>query len=1267
MSRFPTRVLTLLVGLGLTASASAQAPNPLDLARGLRDNGLADLALEYLDDLGRKNQDPAVVALIPLERARARLELSNDEADEAKRDALIVQAKAEFSQFLKDSPSHPRRAEAAISLARLLSIEAKGMLSKSAKLDNDAERKTAAAKARPVFLDAAKRFGEAAAEFAKKADDPNLTSTQKKDVIRDVFQAELDRAINLFQLSRTYDPPNGDKEKLERAKAIDDAKKLFNELAGRDPQNRICWVARTWTGECEVAKDSPVQGKEIFEQVKQAAIKNPAANDGARLARFFELRGEFIGAMSEKNAANIKKAQAALDQWLSEPAARIPRPAPEVFAARWYSALAKDTLARSQIKVDEKTKVITVPPAALDLLKLAKRDYERVMEPENEYSGRAAEKRTQVIRIMIGDGEKDPAKIDSFEMAVMAAQVQIYKAVKESEKDQDKAKAMQKAAALYERAGKFPVPKDSAREAAEAQVNLTFSYLYGDRPLQAAVLGDYLARNLRNSGLAARAGIYGVQGYLEAAEKLNAEDAEAKKADLARALSLAAYLDQQFPADPSADVARVVLGQLNLRDGKPLEAFEVLSRVGPTSPRAANARLIEAYAAFEILRPTPAASDDGSGNDEGKKTIPVEKKAEIYRRVIADLTALPPPPAGSPADDAKRGVQLATFLAELHMTNRPAGYAKAEQAAQAAADLAMTFTELTPDQKQTLKLKADHARLRAIYGQAFPLYTEGKYAELMQKIAPPLAEVAKDGPAVKAGQAEELAEAAQNLDKFRRDELLVLAIQTRIREGAVDKIGELFDMIKKLGGSMNKSVSALASLITAVRPQVEALRKDGKNEEADKLVQGLVLVLDKVAAEKEITPNIQLFLGIGSKEVGNYDKAIEMLTKIPDPGADAMKKKSDELDKADQGKKPEEALKPKVSLYRRAQLELARTYRMAKKYTEADALLKEALGTKEKPGWAATSPDFRREAAYLLEAKGADATDPKEINKFWGEARQKWTDMAKEQQPMISKLGAGRKDPRSAVIALLDLKSLPPNKKLPEKPEDIRKGLAAPKPPAWYVDLLVENELGPDGKPVKGPDGKPVPNPEAKEYIRTLQNTIGRLESQIKPVYHDLFYEQLRCVTQANTQLFKAKPEELQTKYANIAKQIHALESANPDLNADVKAKLNSLMDEYPAIRAEFTKLGAPVAKEPPPESTNTEQNASTSPTADPSSSDSDKPKTAPPPPAKSDSTGAIIAAVVAVVISLAGLGFFLLKKKAPPPRRGPARLELSPDGPPEK
>ena len=1118
MPRLSPGVFLLLV---VAAPAVAQPADPLALARGLRDAGLADLAVEYVTDLAGKRPPPEVAVQLPLELALSRLGAAVD-ADDTQKDALLAQARGEFEQFLKTAPpQHVRRPEAAVALARAVAGQARAQLSRADNLD-DAARTAARAAARPGFVDAAARFATAAEEFGKAAD------------AKAVAQAELDRGRCLFDLARTFGDTT--KDTLDKIKPLDQARSAFNALNAKDPAGPLAWVALAWAAECEREKADFTAADRLFKQVKDA--KGPGAAAGQRLARFFELRAEFLAAARENKPAALQKARRLADGWLAE-APKGKAVSPEVTAARFYAATGRLFEARLQVREDPKTKAVTVPGAARVLLQEADREYRRLAEADTEYTGRAVKYRTQVVRLLVGDADRPPADFATLDESLMAAQVQIERATQLPPDDRPARAA--KGVALFERARTL-AGSDTSRDGSAAALGLVRAYLLADRPHQAAVLGEHLARTLPPGGPAARAGQLAVTGYLNAAGKLSPDEAEAKAVDQNHALAVAAFLDKTLPTDPSTDLARMQAAEVKLAGGDPLAAFDLLAKVSPASPLAVRARLREGAAAYALLSPA-----------DGSDPPPADQRAKVLQRAVRDLTALPEPPTSLPAADARLAVKLGLQVAELHLLDKPAGLPKAEAAAAAAASRASKFTDLTPADKQAFAFQAEHVRARAVYAQAAPLFQQGKYPEASAKLAPLLDAIKKDGPAAKGTQDPAVKTAAVALDEFRRDRLVVLGLQARVREKAVDKAGELLALLKTLGGSLDASVGAVEALVAGVKPQLDQLRKDGKGEDADTLAAGVAGLLDKLAADPAATPRVYLALGRGLTTIGRPEPAVALLQKVPQ-APELLAQKFDALD---------DKQKATTTLDKLARLELARAHRQAGQFAEADAVLTAAVGTKEKPGWAVGSPQaqsFRREGAHLLEAKAA-AADPRDAAKMWGEAYKRWGELANDYAPALKQLAAGKRDAKAAMLALLQLKALPPSDKLPKTPDDIRKGLTAAPPPPWLADLLA---------PVKAADGAAEDNP----YVRQLRDAVAKLDAQVKPVYFDLFAESLRCLTAANTATVK-DPAKLAAQLGKVAAQMVQVEKANPDLADEVKAKFAAVRADSPALKAQYEKLAA--------------------------------------------------------------------------------------------
>ena len=936
---------------------------------------------------------------------------------------------------------------------------------------------------------------------------------------RAAAQAELDRGRCLFDLARTYADTTADK--IARAKPLGEAKTVFQALHDKNPNGPLAVVALAWAAECEREKGDTQAADKVARAVKDS--RAPGAAAGQRLGRFFEARAEFLQAARDDRVAAHQKARRLVDAWLAE-APKDKAVPPEVTAARFYSATGRFLEARLLVKEDPKTKAVSVPAAARTLLQEADREYRRLTEADTEYSGRAAKYRAQAVRLLVGDADRPPADYATADESLMAAQVQADRAVQATPEDRPARAA--KAAALYERARTL-AGSDTSRDGATAAVGQVRALLLADRPYQAAVLGEHLARTLPAGASAARAGQMAVTGYLIAAAKLPPDAAESRAVDQGRALAVAAQLDRTMPADPSTDLARMQAAEVKLATGDPLAALAMFAKVPAASPQAVRARLREGAAAYVVLTP----ADDGDA-------LPPVERAKVLQTAVRDLSALPEPPPSLPAADARLAVKLVLQLAELHLLDRPAGLPKAEKAAADAATRAAKFTDLPAADKQTFALQAEHVRARAVYAAAVPLLQAGKTAEATAKLTPLLDAVRKDGPAARGTQDPAVAAAAKALDDFRRDRLVVLALQARIREKSVDKAAELLVLLKTLGGSLDASLGAVEGLVAGVKPQVDQLRKDKKADEADALADGVAGLLDKLAADPAAGPKAFLAVGRGLVALDRGEKAVELLKKVPQ-APDLLAQKFDALD---------DKQKATTTLDKLARLELARAHRQAGQFAEADAILTAAVGTKEKPGWAAGTPQampFRREGAYLLEARAAKANDPK----AWGAAYQAWVALANEYAPAVKSLAAGKRDPKAAMLALLPLRALPPHEKLPKTPDDIRKGLAATPPPAWVKELTTG-------------DG----------YPQLLREAVAKMDGQIKPVYFDLLAESLRCLAAANEATVKDKAK-LSAQLAKVAGQMAAIEKANPDLPAEVRAKFAALLADRTALKAEYDKL----------------------------------------------------------------------------------------------
>ncbi len=1004
--------LALLLLAGSAPAQDLPPPSPADLARGLRENGLADLALEYLTEVAATSP-PDVQKVLPLERAKCRLELATTESDDALRSALVADAKKEFDAFVKGNPGHPRLPEAAVALAQLQTLDGKTQMQRANRLPAD-QRANELAKARTLFEAAGKQYAVAADVLKKKAEQEEPNTPRHKEVTQDYLQAVVDQGMNQFLLAVSFGETPAGKDVDAKVKAAKDAAILFDSVWVRYKDYPQGWAARAWTGECLREQFEPNKAaaalKTTLDEGQKA--KTVASAAGVKMARFFLLREEYVGNGGEAGVSvERQKVRNAARDWLKDYAAG--RPTAEVFAVRYYFArasmnegLKRENSTWEQTKekdADGKLieKRLAVRETGLALLREADAQFKLLVRAENEFTERATRQRPTALRWLVGNPDRPPAQFATFDDTYMAALVQMEGA-RTAEKDDERATHLNKAIALLERANVLPVPPESARDAARADLDLARAYSAAGRPHSAAVFAEHTARSARSPGAAAKAAVIALDAYGRTARTTAPEFEDGRAVDRDRRVSLAQHLEKVAPNEPETDAARMQLGGDLYVLGRKLEAFEAFSRVPARYPGLAQARLFEGITAFDLIRPLPP--EETRADD-----LPADKKAAVFQRAVADLSAVPAP-ADSAKDDPSAGVTPVTDyfnmrlqLAQLHVTQGAKAYPTAEQTVVSSAAAAARHPGLPADDKTKFAMRFESLRIRTVYGQAMPLFTQGKYAEAAERFTGLLTEVLAAGPAVKPKQPADVVDLAKALDGDRIRLLLVPTLNAHVRAGAAAKTAELLDELKKFGGDLSTSARVVQQGVASIRPAVDALRKDKKTEDADKLTAAVTGMVTKLAAEPNLPVDVRLNLGKSFRELGEYAKAAEQLSTVPAPdNKDALKGelKAAENETEEQAKK-RDADNSASPLYRQARLELARAYRLDKKFAEAAAVLDDALGKEGAPkpnsvaksregGWAGKFLEYRKEAILLIEARAAAATDPKASAPLWNEALAHW-------------------------------------------------------------------------------------------------------------------------------------------------------------------------------------------------------------------------------------------------------------------------------------
>jgi hypothetical protein len=921
--------------IALTAAlVVAQPPSPLELVRGLREHGQVDLAMEYLKDLEKNPRLTAdEKAALSLEKAKCLLDASEDEPDEGTRTGMVTEAKEGLNAFLINHPNHPRMVEALLAVAKLTAMDAKEQLNRARRMDvpppseNPAEakaredaqdkQKLEAAKARPLFLLASKRYTEASDRIRAKLDDKTLDPMIRKTLDREAFEAELAGGINQFNTAETYMPVSRvtGAEKAERNKFLEASKDTFAKLAKGPSTNRTVWVARAWSAEVTYEQDDFTNATaEVTAILKSNVLE---AEDGKRLARFFQLRRNYLAALGEKSLPKVIAVEQELRNWLR--AYGNPRkPTPEVYAVRYYLARVLQSLAENNIGPPKKD---GTPPVisntARTQLTEAEKLYRALGQSDHDFTTRATRQRMAVVRRLLGEADQPLSSFDTFEKAQMATLIQMSKLATEEAKPKPDEKKVHNlrlsTIAVLERARELATPADNQADVTDVLLRLIYFYRITDQPYQEAVLGDHVARTLTKTtgGKAALAGLFGLNGYLTATRSLRADMdpellAAARKADRERAMSLARFLDEKFPNDNATDAARHQLASLLMDEKKNYpEAFEILTKIRTGYAQLTNVRLLEGYLVAELLN---------ARADSGLPILPEAKKAEIFKRAVVDLSKAPKPAGVALEAEVRSYISARCRLASLMLAQGRAdrkaeaanpGYNQALEISEQTLGAIPTFDCLMTTEGGMKKLNLDglemtmlarDAHARALYLRTRALINDGKLDEAEKALAPAIAEVQKTGSVISAemkgwgtsgddkdaAQKARILKIAAGVDRAHV-EVILAGFRLRVQQGKAAEGAALLDLMVKAGGSIEENLPVLELLGREMAAKMIDLQKKGMKAEAEALGGGLAVLLEKIRAVPKLSSAQLLFIGQMLVAVKKYPEALETLKKVPEP------------------------------------------------------------------------------------------------------------------------------------------------------------------------------------------------------------------------------------------------------------------------------------------------------------------------------------------------------------------------------------------------
>jgi hypothetical protein len=1000
------RALALLVVAMFVAVSASRAEDPeqeLRFLQELRNHGQADLALEYMDKLkSRPKIYEALKAILPLERARCRLAKAEGETDAGQRLANYRRAQEEFEAYLKGKPPEAEAAEANLELARVAAAQGRQQFRKGVGDEDDAVRTGDMTRARELLQTADTRYREAIKQIKgliaqlgeAKSEEDRL---RKGRLARALDRASLERGIAALERGLTFD------DVVVRGKTIDDEAVALLEKVAEDEANPFRWEAHAWLVRCHGEVDKVKQARKEYVLVMNSATGSDA-DEARRLGLAHYIR--FIandGDVKDKPAETIKLAE----DWLR----RYRRFAntPEGNSVRFR--LAQAYAERAQATKNPRA------PEAMQSYKTARDLFKALELGGSEYANRARNEKIRIILALADTkGGGDVNRLNRFEECYIEAQREMYLMTEEQKKltvqrkqlagkpdELEKFKAEEKKVekgrkahfrhitAALERALTLPPdPEVSPKEVAEARAVLAYCYLESGDLYRAAVLAEDLAHNEPDTETASGAAAYALQAYLrivtgdeEAVNRLEQlpEGDDDKKAlplrrlelqaDSRRVARLATYMEQKWPDSPVTDFARHQLAFTLLRDKDLPEAMAVLARITPSYNNYAYARYQLALAALELM-------DRGTRKD-GSKLTDAEKKN--YENLA--ITALQNIPGlGDTTDDYSAQVFVLGRLKLGQIYFRNKRFDEVEKLADqlnsilANPRFAATQNELRPG-VEALLLSAKYARLRTAYDA-------NNYAKVIQQVTPEIAEL--EGKVDK--QTGKLAELP---DRQMVRAILGIALRAYIEQGKTAEAQKALSLLQKTAGEGESITATLLPVAQQFRERILDLEKKGPEAEAQlkKTKESFVKFLDELAKqpEKSLGPEVLIFIAQSFGSLGEHEKAVRELKRLPPPTDDPKPPKGKEKDAEFQKQLHDH--QTNEALPRAAYVLLGRELREAKQMPEAEKVL-DAI---RKMSWGKQNLQAMMEWNYLLMDQGK-LTGP-------NGAIQLWNGLLKAMQPRV--------------------------------------------------------------------------------------------------------------------------------------------------------------------------------------------------------------------------------------------------------------------------
>jgi hypothetical protein len=959
------RILMLASVVVLAAAPFAAAqPEPsyvadlrlVDELRKRGDTGLATDYLKYLENSLAKKPNPELAKELSFERAKTDLLTGAENPESSKRLALYQKARGEFEKFLTGNPNSPRAEEAKLEIAHIAVLQGKTQLSKALAQDSRHGQITEGMLARKMFEDAGSQLDKVVTDIKAQLEKiPKTDKLRRKKLDSDLLQAELTRALNIFDRAETYLNLESTKETLDRDDVLKGAEEALLKIVNDSDNDPIGWQATAWLARCQQLRGSPKEARKTLTKILNLQ-PNASTSTARRLAQYFLmlLVSKENPDPSEKEPVDfvVKGAR----KWLQD----YPR---QHNTAEGYGV--RFLLAEKLVEQSQRTKPMPLPEdVKAKILQEALVLLRELEHSENDFTDRARQEKINLLAVQ-GVFKVDLEQLKTFDDCYVRSQYETFmigsdlKDVTDPKEREAKTKA-RRAAAM--KALELGLAKPDAKpkegkysfEVNTARLSLAFHYLNNGRSKDAVKIAEELVKQDPHASQAPMAAAYAMQAYAQylAEREPKVASPDELKTDRDNMLKFAEFAEKTWPDDLPGNLAREQVGLLFLREKQLGEAIKKLNTVTMSYPRYALVK-------NEIATICLAA--------EKEKREPLKDLGNYSDIAMQALQSIPDSVLGSP-DPTVNYVYFHSRIRIGQQLFKAGKYAEMEALIAPLYDklqkVRLDLDDKRNDQLQSdLRTSLDNIRVYAKYGKAGSEFKEKQYAKVLELLGPIVAEI-------NAGKLPQLKN-----DPQIANALVGLSLKAALYLNNEEQTKAVLAAMQKVGGDNEGANNTLLQLVDLIQNQLEELKKKGDKESLAKASTSFKHILEEVdKTQKTKTMDYIFLLAKNYSLLDDHEKAAILLEGIQAPAKTGMK----------------EADEKNERVYHTIRAGFFRELRLQGDKDKAKKLIEDAMGTPQNPGWAAANVDANLERILLLEddAKFAVAAKLADqwVNKLKGKA-----------------------------------------------------------------------------------------------------------------------------------------------------------------------------------------------------------------------------------------------------------------------------------------